>query len=306
MNISDINKETWNEKLKSSPYQTPFHDAFLIDVFINELGGNYSLYCVENENKYWLVPVFYGEPWYRDVSVFATSAVGYGGPLPLHGITNINHEFIAIKKVIRFLEGYLQKSFNKGVLYPFIDWENMIDKSGETFIIDMGTDIDDTFSHILTGNARTAIRKAEKSGLIVKQPENKKELEEAYGLIINTQKLVSSSYMTPYSLLERFFKEKELPIKIYLALYKDIIVSVVVLLENEKHSFHWLHGWNRDYAKFCGNQFLIWFMIRSCIEKGCLKLNLGACHTEEQKKAKMRWGAKPRKILNLTSKEIKL
>jgi len=305
MDIQYLDSETWNNYLEGSIYQTAFHNAFLIEAFVQELGGKATLCLVTEGSKAWLTPVFQGCPWNQGEEYFSTSSVGYGGPLALHRIVDTYRERLEIQKCLQALEIHLKRNFYRGTLYPFPGWVGQInDHISETLVIvQMNLNAAFTFGQIITGNARTAIRRAKKSGVTTKLVETEKELDSAFQLILNTQRSVSANYATPYSLIQRLHVDKTLNAELRIAVVENDIVGAVMLLKHKIHSFHWLHGWDKSYGKFCGNQLLIWSMMQTCMNQGCPTLNLGASHTPEQKRAKERWGAVSMPILNVYGKQ---
>lgn len=294
MKISNIDKLEWKDNLKNSPYRTAFHDPDIIDLFTRSIGGSCVYLHVDYNNKQWLVPMFSGLPWTSCSDYFSTSAVGYGGPLPLHNLIS-EEDFKDIILIIRELEKWSEKKFEKGTLYPCKLLEHLsIDKlnSIDTSIVELSGTIDNIFDNTITGNSRTAIRKALNSDVIIKEVNSEIELQCAYNLIKDTQLNVGSNYTTSYKLLYDIYSSKNLPIKIIAAISACQIIGCVVFLENDSQSFHWLHGWNRDFAKLCANQLMIWNMIERSHKMGNKLINLGSSHKIEHRIAKERWGSK--------------
>lgn len=290
MNLRCIDTEEWEEHLKKSPYQTPFHCTKLMRCFTSVLGGDFSLFVCSIEDKSWLIPVFTGTPWHADGKMFTSSAVGYGGPLPLQSIKNSLEERQNINSVLQAIENKIEKSFSRGTLFPILGWKfRTEDSPSETMLVGLRPDIMETFDYVLSGNARTAVRKAEKLGLHTTEANGEDEILEAHHLISETQKYVGASYVTPLPLLRKILSSARS--KLHIVSIGTKIICAGVLLEGKGHAFHWLHGWNREYADTCGNQLLIWSMIKACIYKGDLVFNMGACHSKSQRKAKEKWGA---------------
>lgn len=280
----------WDENLKRSPYQTPFHRTKLMLCFTNVLGGDVSLFACTIEDKSWLVPVFTGAPWQANDKMFTTSAVGYGGPLPLQSIRPDSEERKNIGSVLQAIEDQIDKSFSRGTLFPIPGWECMPENTlTETMLIGLRPNVMETFDYVLSGNARTAVRKAENLGLQTQETKEEEKIVAAHNLISETQKYVGASYVTPLPLLKKILSTAHA--KLHIVSINSKIICAGVLLEGKGHAFHWLHGWNREFADTCGNQLLIWSMIKACIYKGDLLFNMGACHSKSQRMAKEKWGA---------------
>lgn len=306
MPLEKVNRSFWEKRIVDSIYCTAFHEINVITLFTKAIGGEFELFYAKEQNKEWLISIFYGSPWTENSNEFATSCVGYGGPLPLHKVEDVVSEISDLKDIILQIENLTGKKFHHGQLYPANHWSNLnlTNTLNETLLVDLKESLDETFKSVLTVNARNAVRKARKKEIKVREPINNEELVIAHDLIVKTQIRVGASYTTPFSLIEAIYKSKDFPAKIFIAVFKDKIIGSVLLLENKVQSFHWLHGWDRSYADLCGNQLLIWTMIISCVSNGCLKLNLGMNHTIAQKKAKMQWGAIPINILTISKTDL--
>lgn len=308
METTIISKAEWSERTKKSPYTTAFHDICLIDLFLRNLGGEYILFFSTESNKEWLTCAFTGNPWNISQSTFTTSSVGYGGPLPLHEIQNWEEEIQNIKSVIHEIGAFINKTFIRGQLYPSAHWVNALEDNiydfGKTLIIKLNDDLDYTFNFTISGNARTAIRKAQNSAVSIKEVSNLHELSQAHELITSTQKTQGAHYITPFTLLKDILFDNTIPAKIFIAVFDDIIIGSVVLLENHLQSFHWLHGWDRKFAKVCGNQLLMWAMLQNCIKRSSFSLNLGSSYTSGQIEAKKKWGAEFNNIIFLSKENI--
>jgi len=298
MNIYCINDRRWEIYLDQSPYRTPFHSTNLIRCFTSVLGGDFSLFFVENGARSWLIPIFTGEPWRKDIMEFATSSVGYGGPLPLQTVKEVQDEIQDMFLILSELENTVGKKFTKGILPPIQEWEY---ESGndfsETMLVYLRKDGSETFQEILTGNARTAIRKALRFGLQARKTNKNEDILVAHNLICNTQMSVGASYTTPLSLVRSVLSSADA--ELHVVSVDEKIVSAGVLIVGKTHNFHWLHGWDRNYTDVCGNQLLIWSMMQSCISRESFVFNMGACHSVFQKKAKEKWGAQPVSVLHI-------
>ena len=294
-----ITQQAWNNTVAESPYATAFHAFDWAQMTAEHFGADMQTFSAVDDERQWLIPVFQGLPWQRDGEA-QTAIIGYGGPLPIHQPKpGDNHELQRSSNVLRSLQFELGLHTLQATLYPANFWQPTSvspDVSfGKTYKVALPADAESMFSQVLSGTIRTAIRKAEKSGVVVRQLAANDALQsQALSLLSNTQEAVGSSYQTEESLLHAIntLDSPDARAATHIAEVDERMIGMSVCIYNRQEMFHMFHGWDRTYAALCGNQALHWAMIKQGISLGLGSYNMGESHTDEIARAKLQWGGK--------------
>lgn len=298
MLLEKLSDENWDTLVSVSPYASFFHNSFWINSVCRLIGGiSMKILASDNQRK-WVIPIYFGLPW---SSTFRIGSIGYGGPLPLYNAIEPTEERAKIEKIRSHLQKEFQLECSGITTFPWHCWNAISTKAkeelAETQIISLPTDEDYAFTKILSGNVRTAIRRAE--GYLISLLDETMG-EEAYTLLQSTQLRVGSSYLTQKSFFLHLLKHRNEGVQVWGAFDRhNNLVAMSLLLLGQREAFHLFHGWDLN-SKLPGlNQALIWEMIKSSIQKKCTSFNMGESHSPNLKNAKKRWGAKSCPILKI-------
>lgn len=253
------------------------------------------------DGKDFIAPIFYG----RD-GRFSFSAIGYGGATELSPTRDLDREGVAARQLAKHLEAAGKGRFQRLVGLPLPagtdDCETTF-PTAETSIIPLAVRVDETFSHVLTGNVRTAIRKAQANGVTCRELATQ-DIEPLHTLIVNTQRNVGSTYLTRLEFVTSLFNLDQPEVKLFGAFVDGHLASGIILLADGEHAFHYLHGWDRDQSGLCVNQAVLWHAVEHAVRTGRRWFNMGASHSKSLLNAKLRWGAQIEKYLLMNSSDI--
>ena len=296
MKINLLNKTEWSMKLKLSPYRTVFHEYWWGKFTTEYLGGEFFPILVEDENRQWLLPCYIGKPWSENDQV-SIGGIGYGGPLPLYEINSPAIEGNRVSEILPEIAQYFKKNSIKATLYSDKSWSLIEDnrfQMSSTVKIPLIRSKDYMFENILTGNVRTAIRKAHKSDVVVRGINSSEdELAQSYNLLIDTQKRVNSKYVTDRKLFMSLAQNNNYQkSKCFVAIKDSRILATTILVWNDLEAFHLFHGWDKNYDSLCANQSILWEMINFAKVEKLESFNMGESHSENLLRAKLRWGGR--------------
>ncbi|MCH9608824.1 MAG: hypothetical protein S4CHLAM45_07360 [Chlamydiales bacterium] len=296
MLLSKLSEYEWNASLVHSPFASFFHEMKWIKAVCKYIGGKAECFQMEDDL---LVPVYHGEPW---SPTFRIGSIGYGGPLPLQPMESSKKLRERIYNVQTQLETAFQMPCSAITTFPWQGWSNLVLEENETLstthILPLQPNQEAVFKTTLSGNVRTAVRRAEECSVRLLQPH---EEEEAYELLTATQGRVGASYVTQKPFFKGLLSIGAPNVEIWGGFSPNgTLLAMSVLLCNQREGIHLFHGWNNEINKVGLNQALIWAMICSAIDKGCSSFNLGESHSETLRQAKARWGALEFPILRIT------
>ncbi len=253
------------------------------------------------DGKDFIAPIFYDKD-----NKFSFSAIGYGGAVELSDTRCLDREGVAAVQLANHLEKAGKGHFYRSVGLPLPictdNGENAFPKA-ETAVIPLAANVEETFSRILTGNVRTAIRKAQASGVTCREL-GAQDIKPLHKLIVSTQTNVGSAYLTRLEFITSLFNLEQPDVKFFGAFVGDNLASGVILLADGEHAFHYLHGWNRDQSGLCVNQAVLWYAVAHAIRTGRHWFNMGASHTKPLLHAKLRWGARIERYLSMDSSDM--
>lgn len=295
MQVYPISAEQYDDLSATSPYTTPFHEREYCEVMAEQFNRQCQLVGVRSGDHQWIANVF-TDPVDSSRNSLSMNIVGYGGPLPVSSVKDGGAaEMLRTTAAARAIGVSLRGKQISSQLYPAPHWESL-PLENMTCKVALQQDAESNFANVITGNARTAVRKAEKSGITVRQldTDNEEDAKAALHLLHMTQAQVGSSYLTSPSLfnaLNRMQGQKVVG-RTLVAEKDTAIVGMATYISNSKELFHLFHGWDRDFASSCPNQALIWRMIQIAAEDGIPTFNMGHSHTDALLQAKLRWGGK--------------
>jgi hypothetical protein len=295
--IDSIESNEWGGLVGQSDCATAFHEYEWGQMTADQFNGRLETYTAVEGNRQWLIPVFTDLPWQK-AGEAQTSIIGYGGPLPV-GAEHVGEDELAASEALLEKVGTdLGLTSLKATLYPANFWPAESDDPrisfGHTCKVGLVADTEKMFDEVISGNSRTAIRKSEKSGVIVDElaGANDERSEAALALLQSTQRAVGSSYQTELKLFDAInaLDVPNLGSATYIAEVDTAAASMAVCVFNRREMFHLFLGWDRQYASTSANQALHWQMIKKAVSLKLSTYNMGESHTPEIAKAKLRWG----------------
>ena len=293
----EITDERWTELASVSSYTTPFHHTDWMRLVCRALGGSLTLYECEVGEVAWLIPAYSGAPWSREG--FATSSVGYGGPLPVcEGMACDIYR--GAKATVTLLERARAEPCTRIVTFPLGEWRDAIAgpftvQTYLTQVLSLSSTRDVLFNNELSGKVRTAVRRATAAGVSIERL-SLDSAAEGLQLLAQTQRAVGASYVTDAMLFDELVRGRA-GARAYAARAENELVSIAVMLVGYRRAFHLLHGWNRQFAGVCANQLLLWRMITDAQDDGAIEVDLGRSHYPTLFQAKARWGTRAVPVL---------
>ncbi len=297
--FTKVEKSEWSNLLANSAYASGFHEYDWNEMIAEQFGGQFSSVVASQGSRKWLLPVFSSFPWLGDRDV-QLSAVGYGGPIPAETPDEETELSTSLKILEDFKTAHAATAL-RTVLYPADFWSQAEIPDDRvqlalTCIVDVAEDPETIFSSVITGNARTAVRKSEKSGVTVRELNmaDEEEVTRTLSLLHETQRTVGSSYLTEgkYFSALNSLRSEQVGVATYVAEVDTAIAAMTLCVYNRRELFHLLHGWDRSYSWACANQALQWHMISEAAKRGVSTYNMGESHTPELLAAKLRWGGR--------------
>ncbi|MBA4310659.1 MAG: hypothetical protein C0425_10040 [Chlorobiaceae bacterium] len=300
MKVRLLNPLEWDKQLLMFPYRSAYQSFYWYDTVTRSLGGTFLPVCVDANKVTYAVPCFQGEPWSKDG--FHIGCVGYGGPVPMSFYLSGEQEMQDIKSIILSIESKFNLRCSGLTHYPKESIES-IDQCQVTHILSLDNDVQKLFDTVFSGNVRTSIRKAKKSGVIVQKLEDEVSIHTAWNLVKYTQKAVGSSYVTPFQFFKKLsegIRHNEYGSGLYGAFFEGQLIAASSVVWSPWEMAYYLNGWNREYAELCPNYLLIFHLIQEAINKKCHYFNFGESAYESLHIAKKRWGGSEYHVFRTT------
>lgn len=301
MKIAPISEADWLLRISSFGLGHPFLHPNWMKVAAQELSMSLELIEFQNEDDSYIAPVFSDQN-----GGFSFSSIGYGGVTELSDARRLQQEAAATKCLAQRLQDDGKGRFKRSAGMPLpADSANSHTTfpTGTTSVIPLAVSAEKTFTDILTGNVRTAVRKAQANGVKCREL-TRNDIQRLHQLIVETQFNVGSVYLTRLEFIEALFGLNEPTIKCIGAFVDDELSSGVVIASWGEHAFHYLHGWDREKSKLCVNQAVLWSAVEHEVHAGRRWFNMGASHSKSLLEAKLRWGAQPEVYLTMDSSNI--
>lgn len=299
MKLLQISKNFWDKQILKEKSANVFHSSWWIELTADIFNKNpLILYIVKYNNNSYLISLFFEQALALQYSI---GFIGHGGPI----LAGNNSDALCqemLQCLILELENIFGTSPQKIICNPLSDPEeyqlqNYDCNINKTQILDITKNSDFIFEQQISGNVRTAIRKAKKDNVYVVEKYTNNELSQAYNLLKNTQISVQSSYITPYKFFQSLTNSSFS--SLFIAKQDNKIIAISVCLFFESKAFFFLNGWDRLYSSSCPNYLLIWEMIKNAKNRGCHTFNFGSSHSDTLRKSKSQWGTSDSFIINL-------
>ncbi|MFI5270969.1 MAG: GNAT family N-acetyltransferase [Candidatus Saccharimonadales bacterium] len=296
VNFEIADSKDWDALVSESPHSTPFHEFTWGETIAEQFQAVFKPFIAIEADRQWLVPAYQNLPG-QSVGI-KVGSIGYGGPLPDRQVIDGEDE---LKKSILILEALAKTvgaSSLQATLYPAEFWSEHSAPDevsfGSTCKVALAGDEQSVFDGTLTSTVRRAIRKSEKSDVVVRELRvgDEEDEETSLALLHKTQEEVGSDYLTQGTLLDAINKLDQLNLtgKTFVAEVDAETAGMVTCVYDKNELFHLFHGWDRSYADSRVNQALIWTMIRHAIDRSIPSFNMGESHTSGIREAKLRWG----------------
>ena len=291
----EINHEEWNNLIFQSEYGTIFHTNEWVRLLEKEYGPK-LLITARLEGK--LVGVF---PSIVNVGRFFDSlrsfnyGYDFGGPVSL-----VNDESI-LESLVRAFDKLAEKNYLKVKITLPLNWKHkglfesfkFTVHNSITFVVDLTKSIDDLWKN-LEGRARRAVRKAQKKKVEVRIAKAD-DIEIYYDLFVDTAKRAgfdpSFRSISFYRNLWTSLCEKGLA-KIFLAEYKNQIISGIVFLTYKDAIIGFCSGTDNDFRNYEPNSLLFWKIIDWGNKNDFKSFDTAAANLPNLYKFKKVWGGK--------------
>lgn len=287
LKIQELTSSEWQSYIENSDYSSVFFQHWWGKATEKYFGVKFMplLLSIDADLKV-LVPCYIAD------SNFRIGFIGYGGPLPLSEMS-VSCEVSLSYRIMDYLSKYFNLPCVGFTSYVHNKWQlvatDMQPFVSNTTIVSLEGTEDVIFNQVISGNVRTAIRKAQKSNVVIRHITPDLEAQ-AYKLIADTQHNNGAGYVTDYNFFT-FLSSPDAKYSMGFAAYIGCEMhAAAVCLFSPKEAFHYLHGWNRVNMGSCFNQLLIWSMMQEAIKRKCMFFNMGESHYQSLLEAKMRWG----------------
>lgn len=295
MKITECLPKNWDTYLYGTWCDSPYVKTCWFETVTQFFGGRYALYQIDLGSHKFLFPCFFGTPW---SPFFRVGSIGYGGPLCAEP-TEYQVGLMNRQEMIKGLEAHLQLPCTGVTGYPSYErsevlvepaQEEVLSPTCELTLEEALNPIDqEGFLKSYDGSIRTALRKSQKEGIIVRRLDAD-TAPQAWQLLVDTQIAVGASYQTPWPFFKALALERGSFAGGYGAFLGPKLIASAILLYSETEAVHYVHGWDRAFAKTCANQALIHRMLQDASKLGCRRFNLGESPQTSLLKAKRKWG----------------
>lgn len=286
LKVQELTSSEWQTYIENSDYNSVFFQFWWGNATEQHFSVKFKpLLMTTDADLKVLVPCYI-----TDVN-FRIGFIGYGGPLPLVYM-NVNCEIDLYHRIMVQLKEYFNLPCIGFTSYVHTKWQKVEDYMqpfiSNTTVVSLDETEDVVFSQTISGNVRTAIRKAKKSNVTIRDI-SPDLLPQAYKLIIDTQSSNGAGYVTDYDFFTFLALSNSEYSKGFAAYIDDEMLGAAICLFSPKEAFHYLHGWNRVNLSTCFNQLLIWSMMQEAIKRKCKFFNMGESHYKSLLEAKKRW-----------------
>lgn len=288
MKLRQLSSQEWDARAASSPFASAFHGAWWLDLTVKCLGGAWQPWLLEDGSSEYLLPLLQGSPWSSEG--FRLGGIGYGGPIPMADDRRLFAPgyLQAAMKAIETLQG---KPCTALTTFPHELWsESESLQVQHTRILPSGGKTPETiFQKHFSVSVRTAIRKAERSGIRVERLEPT-QIEKAHQLLKETQLRVGAAYTTPFELFSAICSRPTENLVLG-AEHEGKLIATAVFLLHPNQCTYLFNGWDRSARELNANYALVWQGILLACERSCRSFNFGESHTSEIDRSKSKWGA---------------
>lgn len=269
ISLKEIEREKWSQFVNNHPHGNIFHMPEMKDVY--DRTKNHETISMASVDINGEILALIQAAVIREMNGFLQSfsarSIIHGGPLFTNGQ-------LGRDAAITLMKSY-DKIVRKKALYSEIrmlsdipNFNSLISQSGYVFdehfnaFINLNKPVDDLWNQIKRDKKR-GIQKAEKSGIIIEECIEKKDIQIVYNLINETYRNARIP-VADISLFEGAFEilVPNKKAKFLFAKYKDEYIATQVALMDKGRIYAWYTGAKRKYISCHVGDLLIWSLLR--------------------------------------------
>lgn len=280
--VQQLDENLWLDFLANHPQANIFHTPEMHQVFTQAKGHHPTLWSItsdDNQVYALFLPVqitLYNGP----LRTFTSRAVSYGSVLFLPNPKG----YAALGKLLR---SYAQKA-KHSVL--FTELRNLSDLQDVCSILqEQGFQYEDHLNFLINldrplpkiwnairSNARRNIKKAQGSGLQIRELGKPEDLQDAYSVLETVYKRIQVP-LPDFSLFRSAFDvlHPKGMLRILLAKLQNETIGVCCLLQYKGIATYWYTGTLREYASYRAGDLLVWKAIELSKQEGCHTFDFG-------------------------------
>lgn len=285
--IMKVSRNDWNNIVLAN-LDTKIYHLYEWGILLNTVHNHKIFYLKENSA---ILPLALVDSKIFGRRLISLPFADYGGPVAA-----------SIDDLKKILEKIKQLAKNLNVDYveiraPPEKYHSLLEEQGFvrredyfTFIINLDRSVDELWTSIGKKN-RNMVRKAKKSGVVIKEAKSKEDLKAFYYLYLKTMKKLGSPPQ-PYAYFE----------KIWDLFYPDHLLIPIAMLDNipiaaglfflYKDKIQWTYGCSlKEYLTYGPNNLILWYVIEWGSKNGFKSLDLGRTRENAGNVLfKKRWG----------------
>lgn len=252
------------EIIKKDNSATFFHSYMWLDTvkYYWNLDYIYDIQKINNKNIIMPVSVFHN---CNNNDYYFSTFKGYGGYLSDQLLEE--HEENIVKNIY----------FNKYNMFktrdnPLKPWKNILLKPS---VVECSYIIEKSIGLKLSSHHSREVKKAKSNGITIREAKNQEWIEFYKKCYLSTAKHWNNpSIIYRYDILD-YLKTFENHVKLYIAEYKNNIVSGVVIFKLNKHAHYWLCGNDMEFRKLSPNYLLIYETAKKLFQDNIEHIDLG-------------------------------
>ncbi|MDG4803230.1 GNAT family N-acetyltransferase [Micromonospora sp. WMMD980] len=276
-------RRTWAALAAQAVGATFFHSWEWAECVSREFGWRPHRHVIDTPRGRWLCQSF------QTSRGLESGPIGYGGPLPLSDAAEADHP----EAVLAAVEEAVGTRFTRIVCSP--DLELTLNRAGgreqRTSIVRPARSWDLTWSSVLTGNARTAVRACRHNGVTVTMVRDAAEVNSVYDIYDESMERVGATYRTPPALLRALVSLGDDHVWFLRADCQGRPIGIGMFFRHSHHLFHWIGAYRSADRHLMSTHAILGAAVKEAVERGTTVIDLGASMTEGQLFAKSRWGA---------------
>lgn len=288
----------WEEIVASSENAYFFHTPAWAKIMEETYGHETATRLYEITGNEILVPMMKHKRY--GFCTFSSMAGGYGGIFSTSALTPD-----IIKKVLKDIVGGKSLLLNIS-LPPFVDLpiredafvKEVNSEWNYTHVLPLEQGFEYLWKKRFVGKTRTAVRKAEKSGVKVLEASLLENVRQFYKLYVETSRRWGVSIPSqPLRFYENLYKFGSPYVRLTLAIKDDVAIGGLVNLYYAKNVFCWMNAFLKEYAAFVPVKLLMKESIEQACNESYRLYNFGASgNLEGVRKFKESFGAEKAEV----------
>ena len=284
-----IDRIEWSSFVAKHPHGNIFQTPEIYDVF--KLTKNYTpfIFTVYNDNCLEGLLLAVVQKDYREpVGMLTSRCIVWGGPLIAHG----KNYSIIFKQIMRVFHGHVK---NKAIYTQFRNIFDMTEKEDLfkeqnyskkdhlNYLLNLSLGKDDLWIS-MNKKRRNSIKKAIKSGIVVKSLDDISSVEDSYNVI----KRVYDKAKIPLADISLFMKtfenlQNKKMLKCFAAYLDETMIGTVWLLTFRGRVYDWYSGSLSQFLNKAPNDLMLWKSIEWSIDKNYEIFDFGGAGSPEKK-----------------------